>query len=96
MRKRYVLLACALLAFAAVAAAQDEFSARAREIFEKAAEEAVEKAMWDMMDRLSAELSAKIRESVEAVAWEVIPPTAETLIREEIARIRGQAEKKSS
>jgi len=81
---------------AALAAAQDEFSARAREIFEKAAEEAVEKAMWDMMDRLSAEFSAKIREAVETVAWEVIPPTAETLIREEIARIRGQAEKKSS
>jgi len=82
-------------AAAAPPAAQDEFSARAREIFEKVAEEAVEKAMWDVMDRLSAELSAKIRETVEAVAWEVIPPTAEMLIREEIARIRGQAEKKS-
>ena len=80
---------------AAPTAVHDEFSARAREIFEKVAEEAVEKAMWDVMDRLSAELSAKIRETVEAVAWEVIPPTAETLIREEIARIRGQAEKKS-
>ncbi len=83
-------------ASAAATAAQDDFSARAREIFEKVAEEAVEKAMWDMMDRLSAEFSAKIREAVETVAWEVIPPTAETLIREEIARIRGQAEKKSS
>lgn len=83
-------------AAAARTAAQDEFSARAREIFEKVAEEAVEKAMWDVMDRLSGEFSAKIREAVEAVAWEVIPPTAEALIREEIARIRGQAEKKSS
>lgn len=81
---------------AAPGAATDEFSARAREIFEKVAAEAVEKAMWDVMERLSGEFSAKVREAVEAVAWEVIPPTAETLIREEIARIRGQAEKKSS
>ncbi len=51
--------------------------------------------MWDVMDRLSGEISAKIREAVETVAWEVVPPTAEALIREEIARIRGQAEKKS-
>ncbi len=65
-------------------------------MFEKAAAEAVEKAMWEVMDRLSGEVSAKIREAVERVAWEVIPPTAETLIREEIARIRGQAEKKST
>ena len=75
--------------------AQGEFSARAREAFEKAAAEAVEKAMWEVMDRLSGEVSAKIRDAVEKVAWEVIPPTAEALIREEIARIRGQAEKKS-
>ena len=45
--------------------------------------------MWEMTDRLAAEFSAKLRESVEAVAWEVIPATAEALIREEIARIRG-------
>lgn len=77
-------------------AATDEFSARAREIFEKVAAEAVEKVMWDVMERLSGEFSAKVREAVEAVAWEVIPPTADALIREEIARIRGQAEKKSS
>ena len=64
-------------------------------MFEKAAAEAVEKAMWEVMDRLSGEVSAKIRDAVEKVAWEVIPPTAEALIREEIARIRGQAEKKS-
>ncbi len=83
-------------AVAAPIAGQDEFSARAREIIEKVAAEAVERAMWDVMDRLSEELSAKIREAVETVAWEVIPQTAETLIREEIARIRGQAEKKSS
>jgi hypothetical protein len=47
------------------------------------------------MDRIVAEFSAKIQESVEAVAWEVIPSTAEALIREEISRIREQAEKKS-
>ncbi|MGE5188941.1 MAG: hypothetical protein ACM3NF_02665, partial [Gemmatimonadota bacterium] len=64
--------------------------------FEKVAAEAVERAMWDVMERLSGEFSAKVREAVETVAWEVIPPTAEALIREEIARIRGQAEKKSS
>jgi hypothetical protein len=59
------------------------------------AAEAVEKVMWEMMDRLTAEFSAKVRESVEAVAWEVIPATAEALIREEIARIRQQAGKLS-
>ncbi len=75
--------------------APGELSVKAREIFEKVAAEAVEKVMWEVMDRLSGEFSAKIREAVETVAWEVIPPTAETLIREEIARIRGQAEKKS-
>ena len=76
-------------------ALREQFSARAMEIFEKVAAEAVEKVLWEQMDRIVAEFSAKIQESVEAVAWEVIPPTAEALIREEIARIREQAEKKS-
>jgi len=71
------------------------FAGRAAEIFRTVASEAVEKVMWEMTDRLAAEFSAKIRESVEAVAWEVIPSTAETLIREEIARIRRQAGKPS-
>jgi CheY-like chemotaxis protein len=64
------------------------FAGRAAEIFRTVAAEAVEKVMWEMTDRLAAEFSAKLRESVETVAWEVIPSTAETLIREEIARIR--------
>ena len=72
------------------------FAGRAAEIFRAVASEAVEKVMWEMTDRLAAEFSAKLRESVEAVAWEVIPSTAETLIREEIARIRRQAGKPSS
>lgn len=76
-------------------ALREQFSIRAREIFEKVAAEAVEKVLWEQMDRIVAEFSAKIQESVEAVAWEVIPPTAEALIREEISRIREQAEKKS-
>ena len=71
------------------------FAGRAAEIFRTVASEAVEKVMWEMTDRLAAEFSAKIRESVEVVAWEVIPSTAEALIREEIARIRGQAGKPS-
>lgn len=71
------------------------FAGRAGEIFRTVASEAVEKVMWEMTDRLSAEFSAKLRESVEAVAWEVIPATAEALIREEIARIRNQAGKPS-
>ncbi len=71
------------------------FAGRAEEIFRTVALEAVEKVMWEMTDRLAAELSAKIRESVDAVAWEVIPSTAETLIREEIARIREMAGKPS-
>jgi CheY-like chemotaxis protein len=71
------------------------FAGRAEEIFRTVASEAVEKVMWEMADRLAAEFSAKLRESVEAIAWEVIPSTAEALIREEIARIRGQARKPS-
>jgi DNA-binding response OmpR family regulator len=77
------------------AALKEQFSARAEEIFRAVATEAVEKVMWEMMDRLAADFSAKIRESVEAVAWEVIPATAEALIREEISRIRQQAGKLS-
>jgi CheY-like chemotaxis protein len=71
------------------------FAGRAAEIFRTVASEAVEKVMWEMTDRLAAEFSAKLRESVETIAWEVIPSTAETLIREEIARIRRQAGKPS-
>lgn len=78
------------------AAFQEQFAARAEEIFRAVATEAVEKVMWEMMDRLAADFSAKVRESVEAVAWEVIPATAEVLIREEISRIRQQAGKLSS
>jgi DNA-binding response OmpR family regulator len=70
---------------------REQFAARAEEIFRTVAAEAVEKAAWEMMDRLAAEFTAKVRESIEAVAWEVIPATAEALIREEIARIRQQA-----
>ncbi len=77
-------------------ALREQFAARANEIFEKVAAETVEKVLWETMDRFSLELTAKIRESVEAVAWEVIPATAETLIREEIARIRQRTEKKST
>ena len=72
---------------------REQFVARAEVIFREVASEAVEKVMWEMMDRLAGEFSARIRESVEAVAWEVIPATAEALIREEISRIRTQAGK---
>jgi DNA-binding response OmpR family regulator len=75
---------------------REQFSARAQEIFEKVAAETVEKVMWEVMENLTKEFTEKIRESVEAVAWEVVPATAETLIREEIARIREQAGKDSS
>lgn len=81
---------------AAQSGAREQFSARAQEIFEKVAAEAVEKVLWEFMEKFSAEFSERIRESVEAVAWEVIPPTAEALIREEIERIRERTEKKSS
>ncbi len=76
-------------------ALREQFSARAQDIFEKVAAETVEKVLWEQMDRIAGEISARIRESVEAVAWEVIPQTAEALIREEISRIREQTEKKS-
>lgn len=75
---------------ASLEALREQFSARAREIVEKVAAEAVEKVMWEWMDRLSAEFTERIRESVESVAWDVIPKTAEALVREEIARIREQ------
>jgi CheY-like chemotaxis protein len=77
-------------------ALREQFSARAQDIFEKVAAETVEKVLWEQMDRIAGEISARIRESVEAVAWEVIPQAAEALIREEISRIREQTEKKSS
>jgi len=79
----------------AAAELREFFAGRAAEIFRTVASEAVEKVMWEMTDRLAAEFSAKLRESVEAVAWEVIPSTAEALIREEIARIRGRSGKPS-
>jgi CheY-like chemotaxis protein len=72
---------------------RERFISRAEVIFREVASEAVEKVMWEMMERLTGEFSAKIRESVETVAWEVIPATAEALIREEISRIRTQAGK---
>ena len=71
------------------------FAARAQEIFEKVAEETVEKVMWEMMENLTKEFTERIRESVEAVVWEVVPAITEALIREEIARIREQTEKES-
>jgi DNA-binding response OmpR family regulator len=72
------------------------FAARAQEIFEKVAGETVEKVMWEMMENLTKEFTERIRESVEAVVWEVVPAITEALIREEIARIREQAGKESS
>lgn len=75
---------------------QEAFAARTREIIEKVAAETVERVLWDVVDRWSEEFSARIREAVETVAWEVIPQAADTVIREEISRIRGQSEKKSS
>lgn len=72
------------------------FAARAQEIFEKVAGETVEKVMWEMMENLTKEFTERIRESVEAVVWEVVPATTEALIREEIARIREQVGKESS
>lgn len=77
-------------------ALRESFSARAQEIFEKVAAEALEKVMWEVVENLTKEFNERIRESVEAVAWEVIPATAEALIREEIDRIREQAGKESS
>jgi DNA-binding response OmpR family regulator len=72
-------------------ALREAFSARTEEIFREVAAETVEKVMWEWMDRIAGEVSRKIRESVESVAWDVIPGTAEALIREEIARIRAKA-----
>lgn len=79
-----------------VEALREQFSARAREIIERVAAETLEKVMWEMMDTLTKEFAEAIREAVETVAWEVVPSTAEALIREEIARIREQAGKESS
>ena len=73
-----------------------QFASRADAIFREVMEKAVEKAMSEMAERLTAEFSAKMRESVELIAWEVIPATAEALIREEIARIRALAAKSTT
>ena len=72
------------------------FAARAQEIFGKVAAEIVGKVMGEMAEKLTKEFTERIRESVENVAWEVIPATTEALIREEIARIREKAGKESS
>ncbi len=72
------------------------FSVRAQEIFQKVAAETVEKVMWETMENLTKEFTERIRESVEAVAWEVVPATTEAIIREEIERIREEAGKESS
>jgi CheY-like chemotaxis protein len=72
------------------------FAERAQEIFGQVAAEIVEKVMWEMAEKLKKEFTERIRESVENVAWEVIPATTEALIREEIARIREKAGKESS
>ncbi|MGE5699200.1 MAG: response regulator, partial [Deltaproteobacteria bacterium] len=49
-------------------ALREQFSARAQDIFGKVAAETVEKVLWEQMDRIALEISARIRESVEAVA----------------------------
>ncbi|MGZ9146945.1 MAG: response regulator [Candidatus Deferrimicrobiaceae bacterium] len=72
------------------------FAERAQEIFGQVSAEIVEKVMWEMAEKLTKEFTERIRESVENVAWEVIPATTEALIREEIARIREKAGKESS
>ena len=72
------------------------FAERAQEIFGQVAAEIVEKVMREMAEKLTKEFTERIRESVENVAWEVIPATTEALIREEIARIREKAGKESS
>ena len=72
------------------------FAERAQEIFGQVSAEIVEKIMWEMAEKLTKEFTERIRESVENVAWEVIPATTEALIREEIARIREKAGKESS
>jgi CheY-like chemotaxis protein len=72
------------------------FAERAQEIFGQVSAEIVEKVMWEMAEKLTKEFAERIRESVENVAWEVIPATTEALIREEIARIREKAGKESS
>lgn len=75
---------------------REEFSRRAQEIFARVSAEVVERVMWEVMESLSKEFSERIRNAVETAAWEVLPATAEALIREEIARIREQAGKESS
>jgi hypothetical protein len=71
---------------------RDEFAARIREAVERTAGEAMEKVLWDWMDRLSTDFREQIRLSVESVAWDVIPRVAETVIREEIARLSSSSE----
>ena len=49
---------------------------------------------WQAFSDLPEALAEKIVERVEAIAWEVIPQMAETLIREEIQRMKGGAQDK--
>ena len=50
----------------------------------------VEQMSLDTFSDLPEALTQKILERIEAIAWEVIPQLAETLIREEIEKMKGE------
>jgi CheY-like chemotaxis protein len=52
---------------------------------------ALEKIAWEAFGSLSQELVEQFTRRVEAIVWEVVPAVAERLVREEIARLKGES-----
>ncbi len=44
-------------------------------------------AVGAALDRVPASLDAATRETIERIVWEIVPELAETIIREELARL---------
>jgi CheY-like chemotaxis protein len=69
---------------AATAVASDDVETRAAALSEQEIEQIVEKVVHNVVERLAGSI-------LERVAWEVVPDLAETLIREEIRKIKDAA-----
>jgi hypothetical protein len=52
---------------------------------------ALEKLAWEAFGSLSQELVEQFTRRLEAILWEVVPAVAERLVREEIARLKGDS-----
>jgi CheY-like chemotaxis protein len=62
----------------------------ARPLDGEALHAALEKLAWEAFGSLSQELVEQFTRRVEAILWEVVPVVTERLVREEIARLKGE------